>query len=183
MIYERFEENPHLAAFYEHLKQHGLAYNPHSYPCQLKFLQGRINQETEIFGSQQKNSSKQFYIVDRSIFEDASVFAKSQNKSGLMSNPEYSKYQNYLQSNLENIRIPDLLIYLKMEPKKLYERIQKRGREMEKEVSEEYLRSLQGLYESFIEEIKTMGTQVVEIQTDNMDDYPNVLEAISKLKK
>jgi len=183
VIFEKFEENPHLSKFYDHLQTHGLTYNPHSYDTQLSFLKGRIKQEAEVFSPEKlKNTSTKYFIVDRSIFEDCYVFAMSQYKSGLMKEEEFKKYMEFFQSNSENIRTPDLVIYLKIEPKKLHERIQKRGREMEKSISEEYLRSLQGLYESFLGEVREMGTQVVEVRTDNLDEYPLVLEAIRKLK-
>lgn len=89
VIYERFEENEYLQSFYDHLKTNGLIYNPFSYKTQLKFLETRIKQEMEVFADTTLEDSKNTYIVDRSIFEDTAVFAKSHHKSGLMSNEEF----------------------------------------------------------------------------------------------
>lgn len=181
VIYERYEENEFLQPFYQHLKSNGMCYNPYSYKTQLKFLQTRINQEIEVFSAQGEKDKTKTYIVDRSLFEDSSVFAKSQAKSGLMSEEEYSNYTNFFNDTLETIKFPDLFIYLKIDPKKLHERIQSRGREMEKDISEEYLRSLQSLYDSFISDMKNKGAKILEINTESREDYPLVLECIKQL--
>lgn len=182
VIYERFEENEYLESFYQHLKAHGLTYNPYSYKTQLKFLQTRIKQEIEVFSDSTKgDTSKSTYIVDRSIFEDSAVFAKSQFKSGLMSQEEFAKYNTFFQETLKTIRFPDLVIYLKIDAKKLHERIQNRGREMEKEISEEYLRSLDSLYDTFIRDMEHRGAQILEISTETREDYPLVVERIKRL--
>ena len=159
-----------------------MCYNPYSYKTQLKFLQGRIAQEMDLYlESKSENSKVSYFVVDRSIYEDTSVFAKSQALNGLMSEEEYKKYLGFFDVNKEKIRLPSLIIYLKMEPRKLFERIQKRGRDMEKDVSEEYLRSLQHLYDSYIKEMESLGVKILEINTETRDDYPLVLEQISKL--
>ena len=92
--------------------------------------------------SKAENTKVSYFVVDRSIYEDTSVFAKSQAINGLMSEQEYQKYLGFFDVNRDKIRLPSLIIYLKMDPRKLFERIQKRGRDMEKDVSEDYLRSL-----------------------------------------
>lgn len=182
VIYERFEENEYLESFYGHLKTNGLVYNPYSYKTQLKFLQTRIKQEIEVFSDVANvEEAKSAYIVDRSIFEDSAVFAQSQFKSGLMSSEEFAKYGAFFQETLKTIRFPDLVIYLKIDAKKLHERIQSRGREMEKDISEEYLRSLQSLYEDFIREMEVRGAKILEVNTENRDEYPLVLERIQRL--
>lgn len=182
VIYERFEENEHLARFYDHLKQNGINYNPYSYPTQLKFLQSRMRQENEIFGDQTPvQQGIRRFVVDRSIFEDSSVFAKSQFKAGLMNEHEYSNYRSFFEKNLDKLRLPELVIYLKLDIRKLHQRIQKRGREMEKDLSEEYLKNLQNLYEDFIQEMKLKGVKILEIDTETRDDYPKVIEAINSL--
>lgn len=181
VIYERYEENLFLQPFYDHLKTHGMEYNPYSYKTQLQFLQTRINQEVEVFADSKGMNAKKTYIVDRSIFEDSAVFAKSQAKSGLMSEEEYVRYSKFFTKALEDIRFPDLVIYLKIDAKKLHERIQSRGREMEKDISEEYLSSLSELYDSFIKDMESKGAQILEINTENRDEYPLVLEHIRRL--
>lgn len=181
VIYERYEENEFLQPFYEHLKSKGMCYNPYSYKTQLKFIQTRITQEVEVFSTEDCQESSKTYIVDRSLFEDSSVFAKSQAKSGLMSEEEFENYTHFFKGALESIKFPDLFIYLKIDPKKLHERIQVRGREMEKDISEEYLRSLQSLYDSFIKEMESKGAEIIEINTESREDYPLVLESIKRL--
>ena len=182
VIYERFEENEYLQPFYQHLKANGLIYNPYSYKTQLTFLQSRIKQELEVFSDASKmEASKGTYIVDRSIFEDSAVFAKSHFNSGLMSADEFTKYNTFFKETLNTIRFPDLVIYLKIDSKKLHERIQSRGREMEKDISEEYLKSLQNLYDSFIKDMEERGAQILEINTENREEYPIVIERIQRL--
>ena len=181
VIYEKFEENAYLEKFYDHLKTHGLVYNPYSYATQLTFLQGRIRQEIELFSSNNVGPAIRTFIVDRSIHEDSAVFAQSQFNSGLMSLEEHSKYCQFFNESCNTIRLPNLVIHLKISPKKLHERIQKRGREMEKDISEEYLSNLQSLYQTYIDDMRKRGVEVLEIGTENRDQYPVVLDRIRKL--
>lgn len=182
VIYEKFEENQYLEKFYSHLKTHGMVYNPYSYPTQLTFLQGRIRQEMELFSFKNgEDPTIRTYIVDRSIHEDSAVFAQSQFNSGLMSLEEHSKYCQFFNQSCDTIRLPNLVIHLKISAKKLHERIQKRGREMEKDISEEYLSNLQNLYQTYIDDMRKRGVEVLEIGTENRDQYPLVLDKIRKL--
>lgn len=182
VMYEQFEENEYLSSFYDHLKANGIQYNPFSYPTQLKFLQVRANQEVAAFAKHLQSAKDaegdNHFVVDRSIYEDCAVFAKSHEQSGLMSQEEFKKYLSFFNQCTETMRVPDLVIYLKIDPKKLYERIQSRGREMEKDISEDYLRGLQSLYEQFINNMKSKGVEVLEISTETRDDYPIVIDKI-----
>ena len=107
------------------MKKNGLVYNPYSFKTQLKFLQTRLKQEIQSMNEETEESAKGTVIVDRSIFEDCSVFAKSQLISGLMKEEEFARYRQYFEEAFGVIRFPDLVIYLKIDSKKLYERIQK----------------------------------------------------------
>jgi len=179
---ENFEENEHLEKFYEHLKTHGPVYNPHSFPTQLKFLQSRFRQESELYSSLEETPGSKNYIFDRTIFEFWSVFALSHFKSGLMNKDEYEKYMAVFAQLLPKIRLPDLMIYLKLDSSKLHQRIQSRGREMEKDISAEYLQGLEDLYGNFIERFRQLGVEVIEINTESKDEYPKVIERIRKLQ-
>jgi deoxyadenosine/deoxycytidine kinase len=171
-----------LEKFYEHLKLNGPVYNPHSYSTQLKFLQSRFRQECELYTSLKDNPSSKNYIFDRTIFEFWSVFALSHYKSGLMNREEYENYMGVFSKLLPRIQLPDLLIYLKLDAKKLHERIKSRGREMEKDISPEYLQSLEDLYGNFVKQFRDLGVEVVEINTETKDEYPKVIERIRKLR-
>ena len=184
IIYEKYEENEHLTNFYEFLKKNGLTYNPYSYKTQLKFLQGRIKQEEEIMKDKSTNALQvQTFVVDRSIHEDALVFALSHFKSGLMSAEEHNQYCEYFAKGTETIRLPNLVVHLKISPKKLHERIQERGREMEKDVSEDYLSNLQELYEGYITYMREKGVKIIEISTEDREQYPFVLQQIRNLSR
>lgn len=171
-----------MEKFYEHLKVNGPVYNPHSFPTQLKFLQSRFRQECELYASFKESPSSKNYIFDRTIFEFWSVFALSHYKSGLMNTEEYEKYMAVFAQYLPKIRLPDLLIYLKLDAKKLHQRIQARGREMEKDISAEYLQSLEDLYGNFVEQFRKLGVEVIEINTETKDEYPKAIERIRKLQ-
>lgn len=160
-----------------------MIYNPYSYQTQLKFLQGRIVQEMELLAKSSDNEcTTKSFIVDRSIFEDSAVFARSQALNGLMSEEEHKKYLGFFDANIEKIRLPSLIIYLRIDPRKLYERIQKRGREMEKEISEEYLRSLQTLYDQFVKDMQAKGVEVLEVNTETRDEYPLAIDRLRKMQ-
>ena len=156
VYFEKYELNEHLKPFYDHLmKKDPNPYNPFAFPVQMNFLNQRIRLEREvdkeIITSKNKNSTGEnqieVHVIDRSIFEDNEIFAKNQLDSGMMTQEEYESYLQLYNKTIDEITKPDIVIVLNQEVKTLHERIMKRGREMEKDMSIEYLQNLQNRYD------------------------------------
>jgi len=135
-------------------------YNPYALPVQLNFLNQRIKMEKEIDEkirksltpkSKEEEVQLELHIVDRSILEDNEIFAKNQLESGLMTQAEYLEYLKVYEKNVQEIIHPDLVVLLKHDVKVLHDRILKRGREMEKDITVEYLHNLQNRYDLGLE--------------------------------
>ena len=170
VYFEKFEQNEHLQPFYEYLVKNsgkGDNHNPHALPVQLNFLMQRVRLERELdkeIIEREERLKEQFkrndgapttsnlqpeieiHIIDRSIFEDNEIFAKNQLDSGMMTQEEYEQYLEVYNKYIEEIIAPDLMVIMSQDSKVLHERVMKRGREMEKEMSLEYLENLNQRY-------------------------------------
>lgn len=135
---EAADTNPYLKDFYEDMPRW-------SFQVQAYFLGSRFRQVLEI------SQSSQTLVQDRSIYEDAYIFARNLHVSGLMNDRDYSTYLQLFESITGLVKPPDLLIYLKADLPKLLERIKLRGREYEKNIDPAYLASLNGHYNDWIE--------------------------------
>jgi deoxyadenosine/deoxycytidine kinase len=155
--YESVDNNPYLSDFYGDMKKY-------SFPLQIYFLHDRFNQVLEI------KNSKQTVIQDRTIYEDAFIFAKSLHKMNLMSNRDYENYLKLFQTMAEIITPPDLIIYLKSDIPKIVHQIKKRGREYENEIDVEYLKGLNDNYNEWMDGYK--HKQLV-INTNDLDFVNN----------
>jgi deoxyadenosine/deoxycytidine kinase len=174
VYFEKFELNEHLQPFYEYIVNNtgkGNPYNPHALPVQVGFLLQRVRLEREldkeIYEREKKlNELKgpednptiaeekpeiQIHVIDRSIFEDNEIFAKNQIDSGMMTQSEYEEYLAVYNKHIDEILAPDLMVILNQDPKVLHERVMKRGREMEKGMTVEYLANLQDRYFNSLE--------------------------------
>lgn len=155
VYFEKYELNQYLEPFYEHLKKNAQdLYNPFALPVQMNFLGQRIRIEkevdTEILAQRQSYEAEQqpqIHVIDRSIFEDNEIFAKNQLDSGMMTQAEYEKYLEVYLSNIDQIIKPDFVVILTQDVKVLHQRIVNRGREMEKDMSIDYLQNLQHRYD------------------------------------
>ncbi|WP_215226740.1 deoxynucleoside kinase [Echinicola shivajiensis] len=134
---EDVEDNPYLLDFYEDM--HKWAFH-----LQVYFLNSRFKQIKEIL------SHKETTIQDRTIYEDAYIFAANLNHSGYMNNRDHQNYLQLFHSMMDYIQAPDLLIYLKTDIPKLVSQIQKRGRSYEDNMSIKYLKNLNTHYENWI---------------------------------
>ena len=125
------------------MKKNGpTTYNRYAFPSQMTFLSLGLKREELC------TENGKIYIVDRCLYEDRFVFAQNSRNQGLLNDNEFEDYTKEFQSIRNSIAPFDAIIYLKASPDQLYERIQKRGREMEKGISLEYLETLQNLYET-----------------------------------
>lgn len=136
--YEDVENNPYLSSFYEDMQRW-------SFNLQVFFLHSRFRQIVNI-----RKGSKTV-IQDRTIYEDAFIFAPNLHLMGLMSTRDYENYHALFDIMMSLISPPDLLIYLRATVPTLVRNIQKRGREYEAGIRLDYLKSLNELYDKWIE--------------------------------
>jgi deoxyadenosine/deoxycytidine kinase len=169
--YEDVIANPYLDDFYNHMERW-------SFNLQIYFLNSRFKQLVTI------DSIKQNVIQDRTIYEDAFIFAPNLNAMGLMTQRDYDNYLALFDTMLNLVKPPDLLVYLQSSIPSLVNKIHKRGRDYEKTISIEYLSRLNERYEAWISNY-TSG-KLLKINVDDLDfvenksDYETILELIKK---
>ena len=169
--YEDVENNPYLNDFYKEMQR--WAFN-----LQVYFLNSRFRQIVDI-----KNSGEK-YIQDRTIYEDAYIFAPNLHAMGLMSSRDFDNYKEIFNLMDSFIQGPDLLIYLRASVPKLVEQIQKRGRDYENSIRLDYLTRLNERYEAWIDEYKKGDLLVIEVDEINFSENQNELEEIiSKIEE
>ncbi|MEZ4911939.1 MAG: deoxynucleoside kinase [Saprospiraceae bacterium] len=152
--YEDTTTNPYLGDFYEDMQRW-------SFNLQIYFLNSRYRQILDI------RKGADTVIQDRTIYEDANIFAPNLYEMNLMSTRDFQNYQDLFELMLQQVQPPDLLIYLKSGIPKLVHHIQTRGRDYEGSMSLEYLKKLNDRYETWISSYKS-GNLLI-IQNDNMD--------------
>ena len=135
--FEDADDNPYLQDFYEDMQRW-------SFNLQIYFLNSRFAQVVEIRKSGKK------VIQDRTIYEDAFIFAPNLHSMGLMSTRDFDTYQRLFESMVQTVKAPDLLIYLRASIPSLVNNIQKRGREYEDSIRLDYLKRLNERYEAWM---------------------------------
>ncbi len=163
--YEDVDENPYLNDFYDDMKRW-------SFNLQIYFLKSRFNQIMEI-----RKAGKNV-IQDRTIYEDAMIFAPNLFDMGLMSQRDFKNYCNLFELMGSMVQAPDLLIYLRSSVPTLVNNIQKRGRDYEETIRLDYLKNLNTRYESWIQNYNR--GKLLIIDADNLDflDNPEDLNGI-----
>ena len=136
--YESVDFNPYLADFYEDMERW-------SFNLQIYFLNKRFKDVVEI------SKTDDVIIQDRTIYEDARIFAPNLHDMGLMSSRDFETYSDLFDLMMSLVKMPDLLIYLKSSIPNLVSQIQKRGREYEKSIRIDYITGLNEKYEKWIE--------------------------------
>jgi len=165
--FEAVDNNPYLEDFYSDMKR--WAFN-----LQIFFLNSRFRHIVE----QQKNGTNM--IQDRTIYEDAYIFAENLYDMGLMSARDFENYSNIFQSIIHYIKPPDLLIYLKASVPTLVNNIQKRGRDYESAIRLDYLSKLNDKYDKWINNY-TDGKLLI-LDKDNLD-FANNPEDLGYIKE
>jgi len=120
-------------------------------------------------------------VQDRSIYEDAEIFAHNLHRCRKMTTRDYETYQALYRSILRSLRPPDVMIYLRGSLRTIRRRIAARGRPEEQQVPVSYLRRLNGLYEEWFQRYEHSPTLVVE--TDNMDYATDLLDRLDLLRR
>jgi deoxyadenosine/deoxycytidine kinase len=155
--FEDIDHNPYLNDFYDDMPRW-------SFNLQIFFLNGRLNQLLEIY------SGTETVIQDRTIYEDAHIFAPNLHDMGLMSKRDYNNYFQFFQTLKRMVQPPDLLIYLQASVPTLVGQIQKRGREYEENIRLDYLKRLNDLYNKWIEGYKEGGLLVVDVDKNKFPE-------------
>ena len=131
--FEPVDNNPYLADFYADM-------NRWAYNLQIYFLNKRFKEVVEIA------QTDKVIIQDRTIFEDARIFAKNLHNQGMMSDRDFQTYEELFDLMLSLVKLPDLMIYIRSSIPTLVAQIQKRGREYEQTIRIDYLKGLSDLY-------------------------------------
>lgn len=168
-IYEKVDDNPYLTDFYNDMRRW-------SFNLQVFFLSRRFEQLQRI------EEMEQSVVQDRSIYEDANIFARNLYEMGLMSARDYKNYTNLFSIMTSYLEPPSLLVYLRASVPTLVDQIQQRGREYESTIRIDYLERLQGHYEEWIEEYDQGPKLIIDIDeldfVHEEDDRRTVLNQI-----
>jgi deoxyadenosine/deoxycytidine kinase len=163
--YEEIDENPYLDDFYNDMQRW-------SFNLQIYFLNSRFNHIIKI------KKSKQTVIQDRTIYEDAYIFAPNLQSMGLMSTRDFENYFTLFNLFSSLIQPPDLVIYLRASVPTLVRQIEKRGRKYEDNIRLDYLRKLNERYESWIESYNFGKMMIVDVDHNNFIDKPEDLSLV-----
>ncbi len=167
--YEDVENNPYLNDFYKDMQRW-------SFNLQVYFLNSRFRQILNI-----KSSGKDF-IQDRTIYEDAFIFAPNLHAMGLMSTRDFENYQQLFSLMDSFVQGPDLLIYLRASTTTLVSQIQKRGRDYENSIRLDYLTRLNERYEAWISEYAKGKLLIIDVDdinfSENEEDLGKVITKI-----
>ena len=163
--YENADDNPYLDDFYNDM-QHW------SFNLQVYFLNERFGQIQKI------RNSGLTVVQDRTIYEDAHIFAANLHSMGLMSMRDYATYRSLFDKMTSFIQPPDLLIYLRASVPTLVNQIKKRGRAYENNIRLDYLNKLNERYENWINEYTLGKMLVVNVDTIHFDETPEDLQTV-----
>lgn len=172
VLYEAVEGNPYLPPFYDDMARW-------SFHLQIYFLNSRFEQVLKI-----KDREGQTVIQDRSIYEDAYIFAKNLHSSKLMNDVDFETYKGLFQTIMKAITPPDLMIYLKADLPKLISQIKKRGRDYEANIDPNYLLNLNDLYEDFAKIYDHGKLLIIDVNhldyAENEADFIKIVQLIER---
>jgi len=173
--FEDVIDNPYLDDFYNHMERW-------SFNLQIYFLKSRFEQLLSF------RENKKTIIQDRTIYEDAHIFAPNLNAMGLMNQRDFNNYKGIFNLMESLIDGPDLLIYLRSSIPNLVNKIHKRGRDYENSISIDYLSRLNERYEAWVSNYDAKKIIIIDVDTldfvDNKADLSSVIKVIDdKLKQ
>lgn len=167
---ESVDDNPYLKDFYEDMSRW-------SFHLQVFFLNSRFKQISAI------QSSEKGTIQDRTIYEDAHIFAANLKQSNFISERDYQTYLELFKSMIKYVQPPDLLIYLRSDIPKLVDNIQKRGRDYEALIRLEYLTNLNIHYEDWIDGYDKGKVLIIDVNkldfVKSIEDYSLIVEKVN----
>jgi deoxyadenosine/deoxycytidine kinase len=167
--YEDVVDNPYLDDFYHQMDRW-------SFNLQVYFLNSRFRQILQI-----KESGKKI-IQDRTIYEDAHIFAPNLHAMGLMSNRDFKNYKSLFELMESFVSAPDLLIYLKSSIPNLVKQIHQRGRDYEASISIDYLSKLNERYDSWIANYNKGNLLIIDVDqfdfVNNLEDFGEIINKV-----
>jgi deoxyadenosine/deoxycytidine kinase len=165
-FYEAVDDNPYLADFYQDMRQW-------SFHSQVFFLSRRLRHHRAIL------DRPGTVVQDRSVYEDAEIFAENLFRQGQMTERDYRTYRELYEAMGLFLPPPDLVVYLRASVPTLLKRIRRRGRDFERRVTAEYLEQLNRLYEEWTERFSLCP--VLTVPSDNLDfvQYNSHMELIA----
>jgi deoxyadenosine/deoxycytidine kinase len=167
-FYEPNDHNPYLADFYKDMKRW-------AFQSQLYFLSNKFRLHQEL------DRQAGVVALDRTIFEDAEIFATALHQMRKISRRDWETYQGFYSAILDAIRPPDLMIYLKCSMRTLRQRIRLRGRKMEQDVPPAYLKRLERLYDTWIEHYSM--SEVLVLETDQLDYIHDLVHRLDVMER
>jgi len=167
-FYEPNDENPYLPDFYQDMKRW-------AFHSQLYFLSNKFRMH------QQLDRSGGVVVLDRTIYEDAEIFATALQNMHKFTGRDWDTYWNFYQVILDAIRPPDLMIYLRCSMRTLRKRIQLRGRDMEQAIPLAYLKRLQQLYEDWLESYRL--SEILVLETDKLDYINDMVDCLDVMER
>lgn len=170
--FEDVEHNPYLNDFYEDMPRW-------SFNLQVYFLHNRLSQLLDI------QNGNETVIQDRTIYEDARIFAPNLHEMGLMSKRDFDNYFRFFETVSSMVKPPDLLIYLNASVPTLVGNIQKRGREYEENIRLDYLKRLNEYYNNWIDKYKEGPLLIVSADknkfAESEEDLGDIISRIDSL--
>jgi deoxyadenosine/deoxycytidine kinase len=167
-FYEPNDQNPYLADFYRDMKSW-------AFHSQLFFLSHKLELHQSLL------ASKKPAVIDRTIYEDAEIFARNAKNQRFLSNRDWAVYQRLYEGIKRTLPPPDILVAVTCSLSATKKRIARRGREMEQAIPDAYLRRLHKLYESWFASYD-LGP-IVRIDTTNLDYVENLVDLIELQQK
>lgn len=167
-FYEPNDDNPYLADFYRDMKRW-------AFQSQLYFLSSKFRLHQDL------DRQPGVVALDRTIFEDAEIFATALYQMRKISRRDWETYQAFYGAILDAIRPPDLMIYLRCPMRTLRQRIRLRGRVMERNVPLSYLRRLDRLYENWIGSYTL--SDVLVLETDRLDYIHDLVHRLDVMQR
>jgi len=169
--FEDVIDNPYLDDFYNHMERW-------SFNLQIYFLKSRFSQ---ILHNKKLNKT---VIQDRTIYEDAFIFAPNLHSMGLINQRDFQNYRSLFELMESTVSPPDLLIYIRSSIPNLVSKIHKRGREFENSISIEYLNRLNERYEAWISTYDKGELLIIDVDdidfVNNDEDLKNIIKEIDK---
>lgn len=167
-FYEPNDENPYLPDFYKDM-------NRWAFHSQLYFLSNKFRMH------QQLERVSGVVVLDRTIYEDAEIFATALHDMRKFTGRDWDTYWNFYQIILDAIRPPDLMIYLRCSMRTLRKRIRLRGRAMEKDIPLSYLKRLESLYDQWVASYQS--SDILILETDKLDYINDMVDSLDVMER
>jgi len=167
-FYEPNEENPYLADFYKDMKRW-------AFQSQLYFLSNKFRLHQAL------DRQPGVVALDRTIFEDAEIFATALHQMRKISKRDWNTYLGFYHAILDAIRPPDLMIYVRCSMRTLRKRIRLRGREMEQDIPLAYLKRLEKLYDQWLDSYQL--SEILVLETDKLDYINDMVDRLDVMER